>query len=862
MPIPIPDSIRSRSLTSLLSAIIVACAPVPDLDAGTLTVKADTFAATPDILGYNLGHFYPGSNTRDWWRYAGVNGARAFVSPREIEPNDDIPGTGDGVIDQASFLTRRDALRADPLNHAYIDWPDFEDKYENNTLGTSSSGNRFRVNYAFGQLRELDIEILAQITASESLLPINGANDWAGKWELWQHYYAQAFHMGRHFDVERYQMFNEPDHPNANGLTPADWLMRLQLVSDAVQSALADVNTRYGKSLTPLIYAPVSAGGNSYNSWGGYAVANRHTNFLGVTDPGYLVMHRYDYHQYNSSPSGFGSSLNTLKSDIAADMAPETRFRMSISEFNVHTNGTFQGMPETLDTPSKYARLGAVSVQLIKNFEKELYCFKFGQTTNSGATYGVTKNGMYHMQNGGAPYDTGGATMAAEVWRLICKGLAPGGSQLTYTRDADGSIDDLDLRTSYQPSTGNYHVLSANYTGSGAAMTVDTSDWNIPAGSRFLLEEVGPARFGGGRTWNTVSADGTLFDGTDNALWQPANTVWLFTIPGAPQEPEQIIDASGDATVVDGANANTNYESASTLLVRNDPATASNRAATFSKFALPVIHPPDIQLAILSLRARTSTPGATVQSHVYGIDDDSWSADTITWSNAPNLRKGASAGNLIADRVITGQGDDARLLGQLVVSNTSNATRFVDVTRFLQDQTNREASFLITQDPRWDVALPSLTSGDTQADGLVIRSAEGGSPSSPGPQLKLVLRADTDGDGLSDAAENATFATDPGAPDTDHDGQTDGEEVFAGTDPTDPASRFVIESLEPLANGTVRITWQSMPDRTYDVLYSTSLQADDWTEVHSAQGTGGSMSHIDVLPDPKPARGFYRLQVR
>jgi hypothetical protein len=838
-------------------------AAAPVLSAGILTVEAGTFASTPDILGYNLGHLHPGSNTADWWRYAGVNGARAFVSPREIEPQDDIPGTGDGVTSQASFLTRRDALRADPLNHAYIDWPDFEDEYENNLLGTSSSGNRFRVNDAFGQLRELDIEILVQITASENHLPISNANDWAGKWELWQHYYAQAFHLGRHFDVERYQMFNEPNHPNASGLTPANWLMRLQLASDAVQSALADVNTRYGKSLTPLIYAPVNSGGaSSYNSWGGYAVANRHTNFLGVTDPGYLVMHRYDYHQYNSSPSGFASSLNTLRSDIAADMAPETRFRMSISEFNVHTNGTFQGMAETLDTPSKYARLGAISVHLIKNFEKELYCFKFGQTMDSGATYGVKKNGMHYMQNGGAPYDTGGATMAAEVWRLVCKGLAPGGTQLKYTRDPDGSLDELDLRTSYQPATGNYHVFSANYTNGNVHMTVDTSDWNILAGTPFLIEEVGPKRFGGGRTWNTVSADGTLFDGTDNDLVQPANTVWLITIPGHPTEPELLVDASDDATVVDGSNANTNYGAATTLLVRNDPSTADRRAATFARFEVPVIHPPDIQLAILSVRAKTSTAGATIQAHVYGLDDDSWSADTLTWNTAPNLRKGTPAGTLIADRVISGQGEDAFILGQLAVSSTSHATRFIDVTEFLHKQTNRKASFLLTQDPRWDVALPALTDGDTQTDGLVVKSRESGTPSSPGPRLQLVLRADTDGDGLSDTAETGTFATDPGVSDTDHDGQSDGEEVFAGTDPKDSRSRFVIESLEPLPDNTIRLTWQSIPDRTYEVLFSTTLQADDWTAIHSTPGTGAVLSHTSAHPGPRPPQSFYRIRIR
>jgi hypothetical protein len=184
-----PACFRRQPLSAFLSTIVVFAISSGDAAAGTLTVVAGTFAATPDILGYNLGHFHPGSNTADWWRYAGVNGARAFVSPREIEPQDDIPGTGDGVTDQASFLT----LRADPLNHAYIDWPDFEDEYENKLLGTSSSGNRFRVNDAFGQLRELDIEILVQITASENHLPVSDSNDWAGKWELIKNFEKELY---------------------------------------------------------------------------------------------------------------------------------------------------------------------------------------------------------------------------------------------------------------------------------------------------------------------------------------------------------------------------------------------------------------------------------------------------------------------------------------------------------------------------------------------------------------------------------------------------------------------------------------------------------------------------------------------
>jgi hypothetical protein len=51
--------------------------------------------------------------------------------------------------------------------------------------------------------------------------------------------------------------------------------------------------------------------------------------------------------------------------------------------------------------------------------------------------------------------------------------------------------------------------------------------------------------------------------------------------------------------------------------------------------------------------------------------------------------------------------------------------------------------------------------------------------------------ADTDGDGLADDEETASYATDPCAPDTDGDGAPDGAEIFSGpfgTDPLDPDS--------------------------------------------------------------------------
>jgi hypothetical protein len=335
------------------------------------------------------------------------------------------------------------------------------------------------------------------------------------------------------------------------------------------------------------------------------------------------------------------------------------------------------------------------------------------------------------------------------------------------------------LRASYDSTSRKYFLYSVNESSSSVDITVDTTAWNIPINNRVLLEEVSESRHGSGRNWGSVTADKTLFDGSANVWQQPGNTVWLWTIPSKAQQAEETVTVAEDTMVKDGANAGTNYGSATSLLVLNDPTNNANRSAAFLKFNLPPIYLPDIQLAALCLRTR-ATPSGTAQGYVYGLDTNTWAESTLTWTNAPNLKKGKSAGNTIASRVIDGEGTTAHILGQLVATTTTPSEKIIDVTEFLRSQPNRVPSFLITQDPRWDVTLPSLVGGDTQPGGLEITSSEGSSA----PYLRIVRLKDTDGDGLSDEAETNTFHTNPNAADSDNDGLSDGMEVLVmGTNP-------------------------------------------------------------------------------
>jgi hypothetical protein len=866
--------LAGHALCALLLGLAVAPA-----GAGTLTIKTNTLANTPDLLGYNSGHFYPGSNTREWWRYSGVTGARVFLTASVLEPSDSIAGRGDGVSDQNTFIARRAALRADPLNTNYINWPYLTNRYG---VTASHGANVLQPNYALSQLRQMGIQILVCITASESTFVITNAADWAGKWELWQFYYAQAFHLSRQFDVRRFQMYNEPDH--APAVPQAEYLQRLQLISDAIQSALADVNSLYGKSLAPLIHAPVITT-PSYNSWAQLVVNNRHVNFLGASDPNFWLLQNYDYHQYNATPSAFGANLATLRASLASAMAPEPAFPTSITEFNVHTAAMFDTIPDTLDDATQYPNFGAIAVNLVRNHQDELYAFKLSQTDgDAGDNYPVRKNGMHYVDNRTAPYNIGGVTKAGEVWRLFNKAFAPGRQIKDMT--VGSGLSALTFLASYDPVSARCYVYSVNNSATATSLTVDVSGYGVQDSNRVLIEEVSDAASSAVTHYSQVAG------GVVTTFTQPSNSVWLYSIPTKPQHyvsagvPTLVVNAVEDAMVKDGTNKDTNYGAQTNLLARNDPADASNRSASFIKFRLPQVYLPDVQLAVLSVSGRTISTNASVQAHVYAITNSAWSQTNITWTTAPNLRQNIVAGNHITNDFLTGVGDSAFLQGQLVFSTTTPAEMQIDVTDFIRTRTNYDVSFLVAQQPRWNITLPSLVDGDTQPDGIQMASLESAG-SGTVPRLRLVRLKDSDGDGLSDESEVNVFGTDPAKVDTDNDGLSDGDEVLlygtsplnpdsdgdhmkdgdeiaAGTDPLDPASVFQFTAFQRAPDSKFRVQWSAVTNRFYRLYRSTSATNAPWQEIFSSPGTNGTLTYLDPMTDAgltnRPA-AFYRVRV-
>ena len=97
-----------------------------------------------------------------------------------------------------------------------------------------------------------------------------------------------------------------------------------------------------------------------------------------------------------------------------------------------------------------------------------------------------------------------------------------------------------------------------------------------------------------------------------------------------------------------------------------------------------------------------------------------------------------------------------------------------------------------------DDGLPDADEGGTSTPEDVPRDTDG-------DDAPDYTDSDSDGDGASDSDEHGSHGSDPYDEDTDGDGVTDGIEVVAGTDPTDPSSTTDLYVVVP--EGSMDITY-------------------------------------------------------
>jgi hypothetical protein len=719
---------------------------IRSVSGAVLTVQNQIAAPTPDVAAYNLGHFFPQSNALAWWRYSGVSGARIFLNISHFNVNGSQRDGEELITDVSSFNARRAALRNDPLNVDYVNWPLIEQRF-NTTL---SGRNRIVPQYALNHIHQLGGTIKAQMSLGEGSFPIDDEDDWYGKWIAWRTYYSIAFYLARHFDVERYASHNEPNH-TASLIAPEAWLMRLRLASDAARAAIEDVNSLYEKNLQLKFKAPVTAGSTSgpFVDYGKPAIESIRINYLGQFVENQPIFQHYAYQRYGLSPNNFANDFLNLKNEVQnitpADIPP---FKFALTEFNVSTGANYDARTDSSDSLVNALRFGAITANLTTAGVDELYAFKFGMTGYEG-NFPVQKNGMLFTDNDNAPYNYGTMGRSAEVYRLFVKGFAPGRHLLNHSLSGTNS-QHLTVLVGENPANGFVYIFSVNESNNGVPLEIDLTAWNLANGSIAIIEDVSQWRSGTIRSLETVQGN-LLTPGN-----QPARTVWLISIPTVGQQPMAdnsmllTLPIKQGTMVKDGIHAQTNLSTESVAYARNSPDSVDERAAVLFQFELPhQLDPDQILTAVLSLpiaphQAADSSPA---HAHLYGIDNHQWDASALTWANAPNLRQNVPAGNEIRHGIVSDAGYSAHVLGQ--ISLTSAVTREIDVTDYLRSQPNGLASFLVTQDPRWNIdiqveELPEdwdeLVRGDTQPHGIRVHLNPSGSPTALKPELKLVLK--------------------------------------------------------------------------------------------------------------------------
>lgn len=490
-------TLRSGRSIGRCLRLLTFLALVPAVQAVPAVIRVDfgdqVVGRTPLIVGYNLGENHPGSNVTAWLRYSETNGARLFWSSAAW-PAEPTPWES-GAADEARFRASVEALRAtgpDPATRA-AHRAAVAKTYGGTTRGIVGDC------FTLSETRGLGSHILAMLGHTTRGLPMvrdDGTPDWFGRWSYWRGIYLNASYLAEHYGVERFQLFNEPNHPNSARLSQEDYLRRMQVGSDAIRAAIADVNRRLGRSARAQISAPVSAGilvlkarperkeRDAAVGWGELLFRHWRDPFPGaVVDEGTLFQ-TYAFQAYTKDPKKLSADLAELRRQVDA-ASGGVPVPLIASECNVSTAANFLKTKDTLDTPSYYAALGAIGTAYINAGLAELYIFRLTQSDNFGGG-AIKKNGTHVVDNRDPKKNIVRATKAAEVVRLLARGFKGARQRIA---PPDTLPSGLFAAVAHDESTGLRHLLLAN-VGDEQSLSLGLAAWALPAGAPWQIEAV------------------------------------------------------------------------------------------------------------------------------------------------------------------------------------------------------------------------------------------------------------------------------------------------------------------------------------------------------------------------------------
>jgi len=582
------------------------------------------------MVGYNIGHCLPGANTATWLDYSGINAARLFAAFSEWCP-DELFDAGVGVTDVADFDARVDSLRADPQGTRFIQWPALLERFRAHVYENT---NHYQLEFELTKLKDLGITPILEAAEPAWNRP------WSGLWLQFQKHYAFTFYCASRFDVEHFNFLNEPDHPSVADdiVTQEIYVRGLQIASHAVHCAVEDVNTAFGKALSPKVQAPVithvsQASGDYHmdadpdsdhrddvHGWGEISLLNLRTDYHGATvEPDLFDI--FDTHQYNHTAETFTDEIGMMKAKMQRYAPTGTALPIVYSEFNRRNTGAFETSRDSLDTPLVFSQLSEIWPAALTAGADGMICFKFDNTMRSnGIPYGT---GCYLVENDGS-YPIRGVTKAGEANRLFATRFAqrPGRQVLGTSVATSGPSVRPNVRISaVDRDTGVYSLWLPHDTAEAYPVELDLSALpSSVAGATVLVQEVSEAHSGDIVVVTAVPSSRKL------TLVQPGACVWLISVlPGSRSQTVYPVLAAG---------LTPSHTDQQQLLV-GQPGVKAEPSVSYLAFRVPA----DLQrakLATLELVGGTSDR-EPLTFRVYAIADTAWTGRPLTWANAPHL---------------------------------------------------------------------------------------------------------------------------------------------------------------------------------------------------------------------------------
>lgn len=351
-----------------------------------ITVSNKISGASLQYVGYNQGYYMPGSNVSGWVEYSQVNSFRVWATMNAFVPEKSVQV--DKTLHSAEEFDKRKAeLRANPEHNRFIKWEQLLPLYD---LPDSSSTNAMVFNYALTELKRLGVDVVLQMGSRDF------EDNWENKWKQWQRYYALAYHAARKGNVAMFAMQNEPNHRNSGPMKLDQWIMGMQIVSDAIHAAVNDVNKKYGTRLVPKFVGPVTAGQNT-DWWAGVARAIR-TDYHGKKVEKDLL-EIFSTHSYNSPAVGYTSRINNIRSIIQENHPAGDPLPIAYTEIGRWMNAYLIDKEETMDSPSLFTEWAGIYTNNMKNGGYGMWAFKFANTASGPYPRGI-KSGHHFIWQG------------------------------------------------------------------------------------------------------------------------------------------------------------------------------------------------------------------------------------------------------------------------------------------------------------------------------------------------------------------------------------------------------------------------------------------------------------------------------